>query len=113
MTLSIGGEQSEPDDPTTKEASMRKILSAAASIVSAVLVTAADAQQIDWHTFTEPFVSAARAQDVDWQKFDEFLGRESTVSGDVHRYGFPHTEQTETQDEVSIKPALALGGWLA
>ena len=92
---------------------MRKILSAAASIVSAVLVTAADAQQIDWHTFTEPFVSAARAQDVDWQKVDEILGREPTVSGDVHRYGFPRTDLSVTLDGVSIKPALALGGWLA
>ena len=34
------------------------------------------------------------------------------VSGDVHRYGFPRTDLTVTLDGVTIKPALALGGWL-
>ena len=35
------------------------------------------------------------------------------VSGDVHRYGFPRTDLTVTLDGVTIKPALALGGWVA
>ncbi len=33
--------------------------------------------------------------------------------GDVHRYGFPRTDLTVTLDGVTIKPALALGGWIA
>ena len=82
-------------------------------IVSAVLITAADAQKIDWQIFTEPFVSSARAQDVDWQKVDDILGRKPAVGGDVHRYGFPRTDLSVTLDGVSIKPALALGGWVA
>jgi len=35
------------------------------------------------------------------------------VGGDVHRYGFPRTDLAVTLDGVSIKPALALGGWVA
>jgi hypothetical protein len=58
-------------------------------------------------------VTAAHAQDLDWQKVDDTLGRKPAVSGDVHRYGFPRTDLTVTLDGVTIKPALALGGWIA
>jgi hypothetical protein len=58
--------------------------------------------------------TAAFAQDIDWQKVDEAFGRKAAVvSGDVHRYGFPRTDLTVTLDGVTIKPALALGGWVA
>ena len=58
--------------------------------------------------------SLASAQDVDWQKVDDTLGRKAAViSGDVHRYGFPRTDLNVTLDGVAIKPALALGGWVA
>jgi hypothetical protein len=59
------------------------------------------------------FASAAHAEETDWQKVDETLGRTAAVSGDVHRYGFPRTDLTVTLDGVTIKPALALGGWAA
>ncbi|MDA9403137.1 DUF1259 domain-containing protein [Bradyrhizobium sp. CCBAU 45389] len=59
------------------------------------------------------FIATARAQEVDWQKVDDTLGRKPTVAGDVHRYGFPRTDLTVTLDDVTIKPALALGGWVA
>ena len=55
----------------------------------------------------------ANAQEVDWQKIDGALGRKPAVSGDVHRYGFPRTDLSVTLDGVTIKPALALGGWTA
>src|SRR5436189_5275456 len=55
----------------------------------------------------------ANAQQIDWQKVDDALGRKPAVSGDVHRYGFPRTDLTVTLDGVTIKPALALGGWVA
>src|SRR5207248_1720532 len=48
-----------------------------------------------------------------WQKVDDAFGRKPAVSGDVHRYGFPRTDLTVTLDGVAIKPALALGGWVA
>ena len=58
--------------------------------------------------------TAAFAQDVDWQKVDEAIGRKpAVVAGDVHRYGFPRTDLSVTLDGVTIKPALALGGWVA
>jgi hypothetical protein len=58
--------------------------------------------------------TAAFAQDIDWQKVDDAFGRKAAVvAGDVHRYGFPRTDLTVTLDGVTIKPALALGGWVA
>src|SRR5713226_8003583 len=59
------------------------------------------------------FVASASAQEIDWQKVDAAMGRKPAVSGDVHRYGFPRTDLNVTLDGVTIKPALALGGWIA
>jgi Domain of Unknown Function (DUF1259) len=54
------------------------------------------------------------AQAIDWQKVDDAFGRKpAVVAGDVHRYGFPRTDLNVTLDGVAIKPALALGGWVA
>jgi len=57
--------------------------------------------------------SAAFAQDIDWKKVDEAFGRSGAVAGDVHRYGFPRSDLQVTLDGVTIKPAFALGGWIA
>jgi Domain of Unknown Function (DUF1259) len=62
---------------------------------------------------TELFVTNAHAQAIDWQKVDDTLGRRPAVSGDVHRYGFPRSDLNVTLDGVTIKPSLALGGWVA
>jgi uncharacterized protein DUF1259 len=56
---------------------------------------------------------AASAQEIDWQKVDVAFGRKPAISGDVHRYGFPRTDLSVTLDGVTIKPAFALGGWIA
>ena len=53
------------------------------------------------------------AQDIDWKKVDGAIGRQAAVAGDVHRYGFPRTDLTVTLDGVTIRPAFALGGWVA
>src|SRR6059058_1795537 len=63
--------------------------------------------------FLAALVTSARAQEVDWQKVDDAFGRKPAVSGDAHRYGFPRTDLAVTLDGVAIKPALALGGWIA
>src|SRR6266704_3662260 len=63
--------------------------------------------------FTTILANTANAQEVDWAKVDTALGRKATVTGDVHRYGFPRTDLNVTVDGVTIKPALALGGWVA
>ena len=69
-----------------------------------------------WHVATilaASLATVANAQEIDWQKVDDAFGRKAAVSGDVHRYGFPRTDLTVILDGVTIKPALALGGWVA
>jgi hypothetical protein len=83
------------------------------SIFAVSFAFGASAQKIDWQIFSEPFVTSAHAQEIDWQKVDDAFGRKPAVSGDVHRYGFPRTDLAVTLDGVAIKPALALGGWVA
>ena len=60
-----------------------------------------------------PLASSAAADEIDWKKVDEVLGRPAAVSADVHRYGFPRSDLQVTLDGVTIRPALALGGWVA
>src|ERR1700733_3943657 len=56
----------------------------------------------------------AMAANMDWSKVDQALGKTGTAQpGDVHKYALPRTDLHVTLDGVSIKPALALGGWLA
>src|SRR5690242_1765476 len=56
----------------------------------------------------------AQSQAIDWQKVDDAIGRKpAAVVGDAHRYGFPRTDLNVTLDGATIKPALALGGWVA
>ncbi|UPK33165.1 DUF1259 domain-containing protein [Bradyrhizobium sp. 186] len=92
---------------------MRKTISALIGIGACLFATGGSVRMVDWRAFTELFVATAHAQDADWQKVDETLGRKAAVTGDVHRYGFPRTDLTVTLDGVTIKPALALGGWVA
>jgi hypothetical protein len=96
---------------------MRNMLGIMVSVFAASFAcganTQTNAQPIDWKIFSEPFITSAHAQEVDWQKVDDAFGRKPAVSGDVHRYGFPRTDLTVTLDGVTIKPALALGGWVA
>jgi hypothetical protein len=68
--------------------------------------------------------TSAAAQETDWKKVDEVLGRSATVNQevlgrsatvnqDVHRYGFPRSDLQVTVDGITLKPALALGSWVA
>ena len=59
------------------------------------------------------FPAFSNAAEIDWNKVDAALGKTATVSGDVHRYGLPRSDLHVTLDGVTIKPALALGGWVA
>jgi len=59
------------------------------------------------------FASAAAAT-PDWSKVDEAIGRKGTEQpGGVHKFGLPRSDLEVTVDGVAIKPALALGSWLA
>src|SRR5260221_5942776 len=57
--------------------------------------------------------AAADAQSIDWAKIDGIFGRTGAVGGAVHRYGFPRSDLQVTLDGVTIRPTLALGGWVA
>jgi len=92
---------------------MLKILGTMVSIFAAWFAAGSDAQTMGWQIFAEPFVTSAHAQEINWQKVDDAFGRKPALSGDVHRYGFQRTDLTVTLDGVTIKPALALGGWIA
>src|SRR6476620_1723438 len=59
------------------------------------------------------FPPLAIAANFDWKKVDAALGKTGMVSGEVHRYGIPRSDLHVTLDGVAIKPALALGGWVA
>src|SRR6266487_1486632 len=59
------------------------------------------------------FAGMAGAQDIGWKKVDAALGKAGAVQGNVHRYGLPRSDLRVTVDGVAIKPALALGGWVA
>src|SRR6202022_1553332 len=57
--------------------------------------------------------AVVNAAEIDWKKVDAALGKTAAVSGEVHRYGIPRSDLRVTLDGVAIKPALALGGWVA
>ena len=59
------------------------------------------------------FPALASAAEIDWKKVDAAMGKTAAVSGDVHRYGLPRSDLQVTLDGVSIKPGLALGGWVS
>jgi hypothetical protein len=50
----------------------------------------------------------------DWTAVDQALGRKGALQpGDVMRYSFPRSDLQVTAAGVAIKPALALGSWIA
>src|SRR3981081_2119640 len=57
--------------------------------------------------------TVVKAAEIDWKKVDAALGKTAAVSGEVHRYGLPRSDLHVALDGVAIKPALALGGWVA
>ena len=59
------------------------------------------------------FPALSSATEIDWKKVDAALGKTAAVTGEVHRYGLPRSDLHVTLDGVMIKPALALGGWVA
>jgi Domain of Unknown Function (DUF1259) len=65
-------------------------------------------------SLTACVATSAGAADVDWAKVDQALGRKGADQpGGVHKYSFPRSDLQVSLDGVAIKPALALGGWVA
>ncbi len=60
------------------------------------------------------FAAPAGAAETDWSKVDQAIGRTGADQpGGVRKYSFPRSDLNVTVDGVAIKPALALGGWIA
>lgn len=58
--------------------------------------------------------AAVGAAQTDWSQVDQAIGRKGADQpGGVHKYSFPRSDLHVTVDGVAIKPALALGGWIA
>src|SRR5687767_271005 len=56
----------------------------------------------------------ASAQTVAWQAVETAMGRPGVSQpGGIHRFNFPRGDMRVTVDGVDIRPALALGGWIA
>jgi hypothetical protein len=60
------------------------------------------------------FLINAAPKPFDWTPVANALGRAGSVQpGDVYKVAFPRSDLAVTLDGVSIKPALALGSWIA
>jgi hypothetical protein len=55
----------------------------------------------------------ARQAALDTAAIASALGREGRLQGDVYRVAFPRTDLTVKVGDVTVKPGLALGGWMA
>jgi len=63
---------------------------------------------------SSPLLYAQNTQSGEWDQVSKALGRSGTVqSPGVYRVGLPRTDLRVRIDDVEIKPALALGGWVA
>ena len=59
-------------------------------------------------------VASASRHANDWSAVDEALGRKGAMQpGDVMKYGFPRGDLQVSVGGVPLKPALALGSWVA
>ena len=59
-------------------------------------------------------VAVASADETRWQSVADALGKSGTeLPGGVYRVGLPRTDLHVTLDGIDLKPALALGSWLA
>lgn len=58
--------------------------------------------------------AAAQTSTVDWKAVESSMGRPSvTQAGDVHRFNMPRSDLKVIVDGVQLKPAFALGSWIA
>jgi hypothetical protein len=60
------------------------------------------------------FAGLAAAAEIDWAKVDEAIGKKgASQPGGVYKFGLPRSDLKVTVGAVAIKPALALGSWVA
>ena len=68
----------------------------------------ASAAQADTQSATAP------AREIDWKAVEGAMGRTGAMQpGAVYKFGMPRADLQVTVSDVHVKPALALGSWLA
>ncbi len=50
---------------------------------------------------------------MDWKAVDRVLRRSGNLQGETYRVGFPRNDLHVTVGAVTVRPALALGSWVA
>ncbi len=51
---------------------------------------------------------------VDWKALEQAMGQPGAMQpGDVYKFGLPRSDLTVAVDRIRLKPALALGSWVA
>jgi hypothetical protein len=54
------------------------------------------------------------AAGTDWSKVDKAIGKKGTaLPGGVYKYGLPRSDLSVAVDGIALKPAFALGSWVA
>jgi len=98
----------------SEESMIRSITAiiAALALPAAGCVGSASASFSNGDRGTEQLV--ARVDSVDWKAVEAAMGRPSvTQPGDVHRFNMPRSDLAVMVDGVRLKPAFALGSWVA
>ena len=81
----------------------RKKKLATATTVLFVLITA-----------LQVFAQAGNDKPGEWQAIEQAIGRSGQVQADgASKFGFPRSDLKVTVEGIELKPALALGGWVA
>jgi hypothetical protein len=61
-----------------------------------------------------PLLRAQQTAAVNWAPVEDILGRKGAMQpSDVIKFAFPRSDLSVTVGGVTLKPALALGGWVA
>ncbi len=55
----------------------------------------------------------AASTPIDWKQVDHALGRSGNLQGETYRVGFPRSDLRVMVGRIAVKPALALGSWVA
>lgn len=65
-------------------------------------------------TMMMALTTTATPAEIDWTKVDQAIGKKGAPQpGGVYKFSLPRSDLKVTVDGVAIKPALALGSWVA
>ena len=92
--------------------SARKPRRPSIAIMATVLVAVSACAR---HAHAHSDIATVKATDpINWSAVDAAMGRTGAMQpSDVHRFNFPRGDLQVTAAGVTIKPSLALGGWIA